>query len=380
MRYTNPVIPGFYPDPSVCRVGRDYYLATSTFEYFPGVPVFHSRDLVHWRQIGHCLTRPEQLPLEGVASSEGIFAPSLRHHDGRFYMVTTNVNGGGHFYVHADDPAGPWSDPVWVKGGGFDPDLFFAPDGTVYFIHQEWGHGIRQWEIDVGSGRLSGEGRSIWRGLEDQFCEAPHIYHVEGRYYLIVAEGGTHRGHMVVCGRSDGPEGPFESCPHNPILTHRARVELPIQATGHGDLVQAHDGSWWILFLGIRPVWGAHHLGRETFLAPVTWENGWPAVNGGEPVSLEMKADGPPAHPWPAEPVRDDFEAPELRLGWNFRRNPHAEDWSLAERPGWLALHGSELTLDDAGSPAFLGRRQRHFDCRAACLIEFEPTRDGEEA
>jgi xylan 1,4-beta-xylosidase len=379
--YVNPVIPGFHPDPSVCRVGEDYYLATSSFEYFPGVPVFHSRDLVHWRQIGHCLTREGQLRLDGVASSAGIYAPSLRYWSGRFYMVTTNVGGAGHFYVHTDDPAGEWSEPVWVKGEGFDPDLFFDDDGRVYFVHQQWGHGIRLWGLDIATGELSGDGRAIWPGFEDDRCEAPRIYRIDGTYYLIVAEGGTWRGHMVVCARSRSVGGPYEGCPRNPILTHRALVTEPVQSVGHGDLVHAHDGSWWIVFLGTRPVGDCHHLGRETFLTPVTWDDeGWPVVNGGRSVRPEMEAACLPAHAWPREPVRDDFEEPELRLCWNFRRNPAPGSWSLRERPGWLRLRGRRATLDQAERVAFVGRRQQHFGCRATTRLEFEPARQGDEA
>jgi len=180
VRYHNPVIPGFYPDPSICRVGQDYYLATSSFEYFPGVPIFHSRALVHWRQIGYCLTRDSQLPLHNVPSSAGIYAPTLRYHDGWFYMVTTNVQGGGHFYVKAQDPAGPWSEPIWIEGPWFDPDLFFDDDGRVYFSRMNMGQGIYQREIDLMTGQLIGPERIIWPGFEDPYCEAPHIYKIGG--------------------------------------------------------------------------------------------------------------------------------------------------------------------------------------------------------
>jgi len=382
MKYSNPVIPGFHPDPSICRVGEDYYLVTSTFEYFPGVPVFYSRDLANWRQIGHCLTRPSQLPLAGVGSSRGIYAPSLRYHDGRFCVITTNVGGGGHFYVHTDDPAGEWSEPVWVEGVGFDPDLLFDYDGRVWFVREDIiDGGIRMWEIDLPTGKLIGPEHYIWGGQEDLFCEAPHIYKIDGMYYLMVAEGGTHRGHMVVVARSNSPTGPYESCPHNPVLTHRGHVKHAIQATGHADLVQAADGNWWLVFLGIRQVWGWHHLGRETFLAPVTWsEDGWPIVHDGQPVELEMDAPLPAEHPWLDPPVRDEFDGERLGLQWNFRRNPNPDDFSLTEQPGRLRLRCSPVALDDAGSPALLCRRQQHFNCRTATRVEFVPAADGEEA
>lgn len=379
MKIQNPVIPGFHPDPSVCCVGEDYYLVTSTFEYFPGVPVFHSRDLVHWRQIGHCLTRESQLPLQGARSSGGIYAPTIRYHDGTFYMVTTNVTGGGHFYVHSHDPSGEWSEPIWVEGVEIDPSLFFDDDGKVYFTYKARGT-IFQYEIDVETGQALTEKRPLWPGTGGQHPEGPHLYKIDGRYYLMLAEGGTSYGHMETIARGETPWGPFESCPHNPILTHRS-TDSPIQATGHADLIQAHDGSWWAVFLGIRPIRSHHHLGRETFLAPVSWtDDGWPIVGQDGMISLEMEAQTLPPHPWEKESTRDDFDEPNLRLCWNFLRNPHPEDWSLADRPGWLRLNGSAVTLDDVDSPAWIGRRQRHFDCRAATRLEFDPQNDGEEA
>ncbi len=252
MNYQNPVIPGFYPDPSVCRVGEDYYLVTSTFQYFPGVPVFHSRDLVHWRQIGHCLTRASQLPLENASSYGGIYAPTIRYHDGVFYMITTNVNAGKHFIVSTSDPAGEWSEPVWIDQAGIDPSLLFDGD-RVYFSWTMRG-AIYQAELDIGTGKLLTEPRLIWRGTGGRYPEAPHLYKIDGTYYLMVAEGGTENGHMETLARSSSPWGPFEPCPHNPILTHRNRGAHSIQGTGHADVVQAHDGSWWAVFLAFRQV------------------------------------------------------------------------------------------------------------------------------
>jgi xylan 1,4-beta-xylosidase len=285
MPYTNPVIPGFHPDPSVCRVGADYYLVTSSFEYYPGVPIFHSRDLFNWRPIGHCLTRESQLPLHGARSSGGIFAPTIRYHQGRFYMVTTNITARKHILVHAENPEGPWSEPVWLDMDGIDPSLLFDDDGKVYFSSTGPG-GIWQSELDVERGTWIGEKRSLWAGTGGSFPEAPHLYRLGDTYYLLIAEGGTEYGHMVTIARSGTPWGPFEPCPHNPILSHRSK-SLEIRCTGHGDLVQDHRGNWWMVFLGTRPVGypPCYHLGRETFLAPVSWDaNGWPVVNGGRPV------------------------------------------------------------------------------------------------
>jgi xylan 1,4-beta-xylosidase len=380
--YSNPVISGFYPDPSVCRVGEDYYLVTSSCEYFPGVPIFHSRDLVHWRQIGHCLTRASQVPLQKCASSQGIFAPTIRYHDGTFYVTTTNVSAGGNFYVYTHNPDGEWSEPMWIDQQGIDPSLFFDTDGRVYLSTNGEPAGIYQCEIDLKTGQRRTEPRCIWRGSGGRFPEAPHLYSLNNSYYLMIAEGGTEYGHMVTLARSSSPWGPFEPCPYNPILTHRDRGFHPIQGTGHADLVEAHDGSWWLLFLAFRPYGGDfHHLGRETYLAPVSWtEDGWPVVNHHRSIELMMDTPTLPMHPWPEESSHDDFDHATLRLCWNFLRNPHAEDWSLTDRPGWLRLYGSPLTLDTQDSPAFIGRRQQHFSCKARARLDFTPGCNGEEA
>ena len=386
MHYDNPVLPGFHPDPSLCRVGADYYLATSSFEYFPGVPLFHSRDLVHFRPIGHALTRESALPLSNARSSEGIFAPTLRHHDGTFYLVTTNVSGGGNFYVTAKDPEGPWSDPIYLpeEHGWMDPSLFFDDDGKVYFTRHGGGErgGIYQTELDLARGGLRGPVRLIWRGTGGIWPEGPHLYKRNGVYYLMIAEGGTSYGHGVTVARATSPFGPFEACARNPILTHAHRPEHPIQATGHADWVSTPEGHDFLAFLGIRPENGHHHLGRETFLAPMTWHpDGFPLVNEGRPVELSMVARGlPPSSPFPTPEPRDHFTQPSLAPTWNFIRNPSPEHWSLAARPGWLRLSGTRASLDTLASPAFVGRRQQHFACRASALLEFEPEREGEEA
>jgi xylan 1,4-beta-xylosidase len=375
--YANPVIPGFHPDPSVCRVGSDFYLVTSSFEYFPGVPIFHSRDLVHWHQIGHCLSRQSQLPLRGARSSGGIYAPTIRHSRGTFFMITTNTTNGGHFLVTASDPAGEWSEPVWLAGAGIDPSLFFDDDGKVYFSCSS--EGIVQREIHLPSGNVEKE-RSIWQGTGGQYPEGPHLYRIGGRYYLLISEGGTEYGHMLTIARSPSPWGPFEPCPRNPILSHRS-LSSPIQATGHGDFVQDAGGNWWVVFLGIRPNghWPYHHLGRETFLAAVTWDaDGWPVIGTGGRAALEMSGPLPPPQPWPVPPERNDFEHNSLGLEWNFLRNPEDWSWSLAERPGWLRLHGAATALDEAGSPAWVGRRQEHFALRVTTRLDFAPRSERE--
>ena len=243
--YKNPVIPGFWSDPSVCRAGEDYYLVSSTFEYFPGVPVFHSNDLVNWELIGYCINRPTQLP-RGL----NIFATTIRYHDGTFYMITTNIGGEGNFYVTASNPAGPWSDPILNEAQGIDPDLFFDEDGKAYVVSSTF---ILH-EIDLKTGKFTSEGRKIWNGTGGRYPEGPHIYKKDGFYYLMIAEGGTEEAHSETIARSKNIWGPYNSNPSNPILTHcnAAGQGNPIQGAGHADIVHAHDGSWGIVFHGYR--------------------------------------------------------------------------------------------------------------------------------
>ncbi len=375
------------PDPSVCRVGDDYYLVTSTFEYFPGVPVYHSKDLIHWRLIGYSLSRPSQLPLVRLTRNGGIWAATIRYHDGTFYVVTTNKSEGhGNFFVHTKDPAGEWSEPLPLDQGGIDPSLFFDDDGKVYLTSAgspDCAARICQAEIDIKTGKRLSDIKPLWSGTGGSSPEGPHLYKVNGFYYLMIAEGGTEYGHGETIARSRSPWGPFEANPHNPILTHRNFKASPIQGTGHADLIRAHDGSWWAVFLGFRPATRmAHHLGRETFLAPVTWsEDAWPIINGNGTITPHMEVKTLPQPPPPATPARDEFAQPKLALPWNFVRNLEPRRWSLAERPGWLRLKGSSVTLDDTEvPPVFVGRRQQHFESETTTQIDFQPKRRGEEA
>ena len=390
--FANPILPGMYPDPSICRVGADFYLVNSSFEYFPGVPIFHSRDLVNWTQIGHVLTRESQLNLAGVYSSGGIYAPTLRHHAGRFYMITTLVGSpkrGGNFYVTATDPRGPWSDPIWLdhgEHGGFDPSLLFA-DGETYYLRDGKGATqdhprVFQARIDPATGTLREEMRVIWEGTGGIWPEGAHVYKMKGRYYLFAAEGGTEYGHAEVVGRGPSPFGPFEPSPHNPALTHRDRAEHPIQATGHADLVELDDGTTWAVFLGTRPQGGRfNHLGRETFLAPVRFSaDGWPTIGDGGRVELRMPAPALPAQPALAPAARDDFDRAALGLEWISVRNPNPGDMSLTARPGFLRLIGAATTLNDVASPAAVVRRQQHLRFRCRARLEFAPPDGKEEA
>jgi xylan 1,4-beta-xylosidase len=370
----NPVIPGFHPDPSICRVGADYYLACSSFEYFPGVPVFHSHDLVHWTQIGNALDRPSQLRLPpDTPASGGIYAPTLRHHDGRFWLIVTNVNDGGNLLVTTTDPAGPWSDPVRLPGvAGIDPDLAWDENGDCWCTTA----GIGQVRIDPHTGRTVGPAHRLWSGTPGVGCpEAPHLYRVGDYWYLLIAEGGTERGHGVSIARGGTPTGPFEPCPANPILTHRSS-DHPIQNTGHADLVQAPDDSWWMVLLGVRPHGGSpgwHVIGREVFLAPVRWVDGWPVVGD---LSLALPAPGWPLRPGPVLPRRDDFDLSGIHPRWISPRDRPEQHYGTKERAGWLTLHARGGSLDDPDI-VFLGRRQQHLSCRVRTLIDPSAGRGG---
>jgi len=385
--YRNPIIPGFYPDPSVCRVGEDFYLVNSSFEYFPGVPIWHSRDLLNWRQLGHVLDRVEQLDLEDCACSDGIYAPTIRFHNGLFYMVTTLVKGGEfrNFFVTAEDPAGPWSNPVRLDQSGIDPSLFFHDDSRVFLqtnrpLRFDAPRAIYQSEIDLATGeRLSGP-TVIWTGTGGSYVEGPHIYQRGDWFYLLVAEGGTAYGHMVTIARSRGIWGPYESCPHNPILSNRHAYE-EIHGTGHGDLIEAADGSWWMVHLGFRQTAGTiHTLGRETCLAPVEWADDWPVVNRTGTIGACVEASLPGEQVGWEIGGRDDFDATAPALEWIRLRRPVDSNYSLAERPGFLRLYPATTTLDDLGSPTLLARRQQHLYVRMATRLEYDPTQDSERA
>ncbi len=363
--FRNPIIPGFYPDPSVCRVGEDYYLVTSTFEFFPGVPVFHSRDLVHWEQIGHALTRTSQLPLREAPPSGGIYAPTIRYHEGVFYMVTTNVSYGGNFYVTATDPAGPWSDPIYVDQAGIDPSLLFDDDGKVYFLSN--GNGCMSiCEIDIATGKKLAPTRPSWKGTGGRYPEAPHLYKINGLYYLMIAEGGTEYGHMETIARSASPYGPWEPSPRNPILTNRnTEQDMPIQGTGHADLVETQNGDWYAVFLAFRTTRSYfHHLGRETCLAPVKWEDGFPYI-GTCPLSGEV--DLPPC-PVAKPAAETDFRAQGLE--WVMLREPNPALYAFTEQG--LLLQGVAENLSGL-NPTLLLRRQQHFAMRAETELHFAP-------
>ncbi|KOY16377.1 glycoside hydrolase family 43 protein [Paenibacillus xylanivorans] len=389
IRYANPILPGFYPDPSIVRAEDYFYLVCSSFEYFPGVPIFRSRDLIHWEQIGNVLDRISQLDLTDQKNSDGIYAPALRYHEGTFYMITTAVRGIGNFYVTATNPAGPWSDPIRIPYGGIDPSLFFDDDGKVYVTAQQGAdynsHAI-QYEIDITTGEALSEPQVVWHGDGGPWTEGPHLYKINGLYYMMSASGGTAKEHREIIGRSDRPYGPFERYP-DPILTHR-HLNHPIQYLGHADLVEDHHGEWWAVFLGVRLTKDRYSvLGRETFLAPVVWNDGWPHIDNNEgTVSLDMAVQRLPLTA-PSTPEnhaaivlgRDDFNE-ELGPQWLFVRNPSDRACSLTEKPGFLTLYGEETGLGEVGQITFVGRRQQHLHASFTACMSFIPVSDGEEA
>lgn len=392
--FSNPILPGFYPDPSMCRAGEDYYLVTSTFEYFPGIPIFHSKDLVHWRQIGHVLDRPSQLDLDGVAPSKGVFAPTIRYHEGVFYVVNTIVGKKGNFVVTATDPAGPWSDPYWLEAEGIDPSLFFDDDGRAYYTGtrpvREGEAYYGNWEIwlqelDLATMQLTGETYSLWRGaLRDAvWPEGPHIYKINGYYYLMISEGGTGPDHALSIARSEQLTGPYKGYPRNPLLTHRhLGQDYPIVNVGHGDIVETQDGEWWMVLLASRPYGGYYrNLGRETFLVPFVWEEGWPVVKPGKGI-VEMTETAPslPEHRWLPAPACDQFEGGALDMQWMFARTPREDFYSLDARKSYLRLKLRPQTLAENANPSLVCRRQQHMDFTARTRMEFIPRAEGEAA
>jgi alpha-N-arabinofuranosidase len=405
--YRNPILAGFYPDPSICRVGDDYYLVNSTFGYFPGIPVFHSRDLVNWNQIGHVIDRPAQLKYDGLGITRGIFAPALSQHDGTFYLVCTMVDAGGNFLMTARNPAGPWSDPVWLNFDGIDPSLFFDDDGRAWLVNngnppdnkpRYQGHrAIWIQEFDPGAKKLIGPRNIIVNGGADLakkpvWVEGPHLYKRDGWYYLCCAEGGTSVQHSQVIFRSKSVTGPFVPWDHNPILTQRdldSTAPHAVTCTGHADLVIGPDGNWWATFLACRPFTGGKlwATGRETFLLPVKWtEDGWPVIlPPGERVPYTVKA---PVSPSSLSPVlrplssdlplagnftwQDNFDQPALSSAWIMARAPKETWWHVGG--GHLTLAPRADRLSGKGNPSFLARRVQHAKFAASTRLEAPAT------
>lgn len=355
---TNPIAAGFNPDPSIVRVGSDYYLVTSTFEYLPGIPVYRSTDLRSWEQIGNVIDRPGQLDLSACPVPGGVWAPTLRYHGGRFHLVVTVMfTGHGCLFFSADDPAGPWSDPVRIEGvAGIDPDVAWDDDGTAYLTFSQWGGGIVQAAVDLDTGRLIEEPRAIWN--QGWATEGPHLYRRDSEWVLIVAEGGTERGHAVSAARGPSIRGPFRADPGNPVLTARGTHDR-VQNVGHADLVDTPDGRTFSVALGVRPVGITRTfspLGRESFITEVDWVDGWP-----RPRRIELG--GPPP-----EGVAADFIHDELDDGWIALRHQPGEVAIRDPRRG-LVIAARTTSLADPAS-AFIGRRQPAHEVVVAALAD----------
>jgi alpha-N-arabinofuranosidase len=404
-RFSNPIITGFAPDPSIARVGDDFYLVTSTFEYFPGVPVYHSRDLVNWELISYALHDTAQVDLDTVSSGSGIHASTIRFHDGTFYVVTTNNIAGElvSFIVTAEDPRGPWSAPFVLEGApGIDPSLFFDDDGRVWYVANrqpadpEFPGQMEIWlqELDLRQMALRGERHYLWRGCcGGAWAEGPHIYRRDGYYYLLISEGGTAYEHALSVAISTDITGPYENNPRNPILSHRQlSYDHPITGVGHADLVELADGRWYAVALGWRLIDGLHGiLGRETFLVPVTWETepywwkedklSFPVVS---PLSGKVDLHYPMPFPGtvqnPASGFEDSFDDEDLMLEWNLRRTPPRPFHSLVDNSGSLRLYLQPGRIAEHAQYSFVGVRQRHFQFEATTQMTFAPTTAAEEA
>ena len=383
MVFQNPVIRGYYPDPSVCKADGKYFLAASSFQYFPGVPLFESGDLINWRQLGFCLTRESQLPLDKVYSSGGVFAPTIRYNEGRFYMVTTSVGHerGGNFYVWTDDIYGEWSDPVFVEQGGIDPSLYFE-GGKAWFMSngadEDGRAAVFQCEIDITTGKKLSQSRAIWHGAGGRYLEAPHLYKIKGRYYLLAAEGGTEYGHMVVYARSDSLWGPFTPYAGNPVVTNRNLGGYQLQGIGHGDLIEDADGNWWIYALGFRQIgkWLTyHHLGREVCLMPVTFnDDGWFTVGDGT-AGLTVETDRIPQNVTQSFKSVYTFENTPWTQEWQFLRS-YAKDNYIFGKDS-LKIKSANDGIDSPGAPAFIGLHQKEFDMELSVKVKLSGGKAG---
>lgn len=410
-QYQNPILAGYHPDPSVVQVGDDYYMVNSTFGFFPGIPIFHSRDLVNWRQLGNVVHRPDQLNFDGLhLGQNGVYAPAIEYKDGTFYVVNTCVACGGNFVMTATDPAGPWSDPIWIRHvPGIDPSIFFDDDGKTYIVH----HGnpekpkypahtaLYVMEVDPASFEALSEDVMLVDGAEEapwhtEYIEGPHIYKVDGTYYLSAPGGGTGFYHGQLIYKSDHVFGPYTPNPNNPILT---QVELPhdrenpVTATGHADMFQDPNGDWWAVFLGTRvynlteenkdP--GLFHTGRETFMLPVAWKDGWPHIlNKDEAVPHRVNKPNLPSALLSSRPTtgnfiaHEEFTQNELGPEWLFIRTPNEKWWDI--QTGTLSLSPRADTIGAKAQPSFIGRRLAHMKASYSTKVQFAPQNPQQEA
>ena len=416
MKLTNPVLKGFNPDPAILRVGEDYYIATSTFEWFPGVQIHHSKDLINWQLVTQPLKRLEQLDMRGVPNSGGIWAPCLTYSDGLFWLIYTDVkvNTGpwkeGHNYlVTCETIDGDWSDPIYLNSSGFDPSLYHDEDGKKWYMNMLWDPrvginkfaGIALQEYSVAEQKLVGPIKNIFKGTDLKFVEGPHVYKKDGYYYLVTAEGATEWIHSVTVARSENIDGPYEVHPQNPILTAAADPKNPLQKCGHASFVETPEGEWYMAHLTSRPIFPKHPalvqnrdvlngrdfatqniwqnrgycpLGRESAIQKLEWRDGWPYVVGNQAGSLEVEVPATTEVKWePTFPETDRFESEQLNLNFATLRIPFTEKiGSLTARPGHLRLYGNE-SLTSKFTQSLVARRWQSFNFEAATAVDFRP-------
>ncbi|WP_114351154.1 glycoside hydrolase family 43 protein [Saliterribacillus persicus] len=386
----NPVLPGYHPDPSILRVEDDYYIAVSTFEWFPGVQIYHSKDLVNWELLPYPLNRKSQLNMKGNVNSGGVWAPCLSYDNGLFYLIYTDVKSRQgafkdthNYLVTASNIEGPWSEPIYMNSSGFDPSLFHDDDGRKWFVNMIWDHrkgtnsfaGIALQEYSVKEQKLVGPIQNIFKGSELGLTEAPHLYKKNGYYYLLTAEGGTWYTHAATMARSKSLCGPYEIDPTNPILTGDKKKTDQLQKAGHGSLVETQNGEWYMAHLCGRPVIEDKCiLGRETAIQKCYWtDDDWIRVEGGPDPSLKVEAPDLPAFEAKKIPNKDPFDEKNLRLYWNSLRRTFEGNWfSLTERPGYLRLYGQE-SMSSFHHQSMIMRRLEHFNTELETVVEFEP-------
>ncbi len=402
---TNPILAGFYPDPSVLKVGSDYYLIHSTFAYFPGLPIFHSKDLKNWKQIGNVISRPSQMNFMGHGTSRGLFAPSISYNNGTYYVVCTLIDRGGNFVVTAKDPAGPWSDPTYLhEVRGIDPSIFFDDDGKAYIMFNSDapddkplypGHRtIKMFEFDPINLKVVGEQKILVNGGVDLskkpvWIEAPHIWKANGWYFLYAAEGGTSVNHSEVILRSKDVWGPYVPYEKNPILTQRHLPEDrkdPITSAGHAQFVEGPDGKMYAVYLAVRPYRGNYYnTGRETFISPVEWIDGWPVIEpNNEVIPYQFTVNYPEVKLENAPPQNGNFGytltfEKELDPALLFLRTVDSSSFSLSKAKG-LTMKLKPETIMEKGNPSFIGKRQQHIYCSAEISVDFSTKAENEKA
>ncbi len=390
----NPILKGFNPDPSILRVGDDFYIATSTFEWFPGVQIHHSRDLVNWKLIKRPLERKSQLDMVGNPDSGGIWAPCLTYCDGLYYLIYTDTKYwltepykiSYNYIVTAPDIMGPWSEPVFLNSSGFDPSLYHDEDGRKWFVNMVWDHrkqnnrfsGILLQEYDAEQQKLVGPVKNIFKGTELGLVEGPHLYKKDGYYYLVTAEGGTQYTHAVTVARSKSIDGPYELHPDKHLVTSIGHPEIALQKAGHGSLVETQNGEWYLAHLCGRPVDGEHCiLGRETSLQKCVWkDDGWIYLSHGtnQPIEEVEAPKGIELQPHDKDDWDGKFDSEILDLNFQSLRQPCSEDWvSLKDRPGYLRLKGMEPTISNFRQ-SLLARRIQSLDIEVMTRVEFQPT------